>query len=82
MDACEGAFFSVYIDHKMNVSPCSFSADKDAYSLKEFKFYDIWNNKFAAYRAKWKSNCHAECLQKSLCHGKCPYYPQITICYE
>ncbi len=44
IDTCEGAFFSVYIDHKMNVSPCSFSAGKDSYSLKDFAFYDIWKH--------------------------------------
>lgn len=82
IDTCEGAFFSVYIDYKMNVSPCSFSAGKDSYSLKDFAFYDIWNHKFNSYRTKWKSNCSVDCMHKSLCHGNCPYYPQITICHE
>ena len=72
IDTCEGAFFSVYIDYKMNVSPCSFSAGKDSYSLKDFAFYDIWNHKFNSYRTKWKSNCSVDCMHKSLCHGNCP----------
>lgn len=42
VDSCEGAFFSVYVDHNMNVSPCSFSGKRDSFSLIEFGFYDIW----------------------------------------
>lgn len=82
IDTCEGAFFSVYIDHEMKVSPCSFSNGKDAYSLRKYDFYEIWNNKFAAFRDKYMNNCIVDCKAKNLCHGGCPYYPQITICHE
>lgn len=82
VDTCEGAFFSVYIDHKMMVSPCSFSNGKDSYSLKQYDFYEIWDNKFDTYRKMYMNNCAVNCKVKNLCHGGCPYYPQITICHE
>ena len=62
VDVCEAGFFSVYVDHKMNVSPCSFSGGKDAYSLEEYDFYDIWENKFADYRGRLQNKCkHVDC---------------------
>lgn len=83
IDTCEGGFFSVYVDHKMNVSPCSFSGSKDCYSLKEHEFYDIWLNKFEKYRHNNKNNCkHSDCPAFNQCRGCCPYYPEITNCYE
>ena len=82
IDTCEGAFFSVYIDHKLNVSPCSFSSGKDSYSLYEYPFYDIWLNKFAKFRNHFNNNCKCNCEHKSVCHGACPYFPEITICHE
>lgn len=81
IDSCEGAFFSVYVDHNMNVSPCSFSGARDSYSLREYDFYDIWNNKFECYRQRFRNNCDNDCKMKNLCHGKCPYFHQITICH-
>ena len=50
VDACEGGFFSVYIDENMRVSPCSFSGGRNSFSLGEYEFYDIWLNKFKPYR--------------------------------
>lgn len=82
MDTCEGGFFSVYIDHKLNVSPCSFSGNKDNYNLKEYGFYDIWENKFNEYRQKLSNQCSVSCINHKNCRGRCPYYPQITTCYE
>lgn len=83
VDSCEGGFFSVYIDHKKNVSPCSFSGGKDAYSLDEYDFYDIWNNQFGSFRNKQKNGCkNASCIGLKNCRGCCPYYPEITVCYE
>lgn len=82
VDTCEAGFFSVYIDHKMNVSPCSFSMGKDTWNLKEYDFYDIWENKFANYRKKGQNRCiHKDCVAYKICRGCCPYYPQITTCY-
>ncbi len=81
VDSCEGGFFSVYIDHHMNVSPCSFSGGKDSYNLKEYDFYDIWLKKFESYRRKHHNTCQNNCPSHDLCHGCCPYYPIITTCY-
>lgn len=81
VDVCEGGFFSVYIDENMNVSPCSFSGGKDAYSLKEYGFYDIWLKKLQEYRDRVKNECKQDCAVRELCRGCCAYYPQITSCY-
>lgn len=82
VDVCEAGFFSVYVDHKMNVSPCSFSGEKDTYSLEEYDFYDIWENKFAEYRERLQNKCkHIDCTAHAVCRGCCPYYPEITMCY-
>lgn len=82
VDTCEGGFFSVYIDEYMQVSPCSFSGGKDAYSLKEYDFYDIWLNKLQSYRERVKNNCTRNCAVHDLCRGTCPYYPEIITCYQ
>lgn len=81
-DYCEGGFFSVYIDENMRVSPCSFSGGRDSYSLKEFDFYDIWLNKLQPYRDREKNECKRDCHARQMCRGCCPYYPQITTCYQ
>ena len=81
VDVCEAGFFSVYVDHKMNVSPCSFSGGTDAYSLEEYGFYDIWENKFADYRGRMQNMCNVDCAVHEVCRGCCPYYPEITMCY-
>ena len=82
VDYCEGGFFSVYIDENMRVSPCSFSGGRDSYSLKEFDFYDIWLNKLQPYRDRVKNECKRDCHARQMCRGCCPYYPQITTCYQ
>lgn len=82
IDSCEGGYFSVYIDHNMNVSPCSFSGDKDCYSLKTYDFYDIWQNKFGMFRQEHNNQCkNSNCKAHYMCRGCCPYYPEITTCY-
>jgi MoaA/NifB/PqqE/SkfB family radical SAM enzyme len=82
VDICEGAFFSVYIDHKLNVSPCSFSGNRDQFNLRNFDFYEIWNDLFQEYREKQTNRCTSKCPVHDDCRGCCPYYPQITNCYE
>lgn len=82
VDVCEGGFFSVYIDENMCVSPCSFSGGRDAYSLREYGFYDIWLNKLQDYRERVKNGCKQNCASRELCRGCCTYYPQITSCYQ
>lgn len=83
VDSCEGGSFSVYIDHQMNVSPCSFGGGRDAYNLNEYEFYDIWLNKFEVFRQENVNKCVvSDCKAHNLCRGCCPYYPGITVCYE
>ena len=82
IDTCEGGFFSVYIDHKMNVSPCSFSGTRDCYSLRDYSFYDIWENIFDDFRNRHLNKCSSNCAERKNCRGCCPYYPEITVCYE
>lgn len=82
VDFCEGGFFSVYINEKKEVSPCSFSNGKDSYSLDKYDFYDIWLNKFKSYRKRVENNCTEICQLKGQCWGFCQYYPQITACYK
>ena len=82
VDTCEGGYFSVYIDEKCQVSPCSFSGNRDKYPLSEYPFYDIWLHKFEAFRARMVNKCTQNCQFKSECRGVCPYYPQITLCYH
>jgi MoaA/NifB/PqqE/SkfB family radical SAM enzyme len=70
VDCCEGGFFSVYIDHKKNVSPCSFCGGKDVYSLDEYDFYDIWNNQFELFRNRQKNRCkNYSCIGFKNCRG-------------
>ena len=83
IDTCEGGFFSVYIDHNLNVSPCSFSNNShDSFNLREYDFYDIWLDKLKVYRIKNKNKCRrADCPSHKQCRGCCSYYPEITTCY-
>jgi len=82
IDFCEVGYFSVYVDEKLNVTPCSFSGGKDGFSLREFDFYDIWLNKFSEFRSKINNECSQVCSAHKECKGKCSYYPDITICYK
>ena len=82
VDFCEGGFFSVYVNERKEVSPCSFSDGKDSFSLNDYDFYDIWLNKLQPYRERLTNRCMTKCKAKLVCRGVCPYYPQITICYN
>lgn len=81
VDFCEGGFFSVYVNEKKEVSPCSFSNGKDSFSLNDYDFYDIWLNKLQPYRERQTNHCITNCKFKSICRGACAYYPHITTCY-
>lgn len=81
VDFCEGGFFSVYVNERKEVSPCSFSNGKDSFSLNDYDFYDIWLNKLQPYRERQLNRCRTICKAKSVCRGACAYYPQITTCY-
>lgn len=82
IDSCEVGYFSVYIDEKLNVSPCSFSNGRDSFNLRNYSFYDIWNNKFSKFRASIVNDCTEICSAHNDCKGKCSYYPEISVCYK
>jgi MoaA/NifB/PqqE/SkfB family radical SAM enzyme len=84
IDSCECGFFSVYIDEKMNVKPCSFANDdRFSYSLEKYTMDEIWNEKYESYRKDIMiNNCNNECSNKSNCRGKCAYYECLTFCYQ
>lgn len=84
VDACECAFFSIYIDEQMNVRPCSFApVGKDSWNLRNSSMEEIWNAKFAAYRSQQQAQaCVAECKTKQRCHGSCAYFPQLKYCHS
>lgn len=84
VDSCECGFFSVYIDEKLNVLPCSFCNDiQYSFSLKKFRFNDIWSDKFSNYRNHiseyGKKEC-GECEKTSECRGKCPFFEELFLC--
>jgi len=82
IDPCECAFFSVYIDEKLRMSPCSFSDNKEfTYSIKEYLIEYIWTVLFSKYRDSLNNNCIRECKNKTECRGRCPYFDNITMCY-
>ena len=83
IDPCECAFFSVYVDENLKMSPCSFSNNKEfTYSVKEYSIEYIWTVLFDKYRESLKNNCIRECKNKKECRGCCPYFDNLTICYK
>jgi radical SAM protein with 4Fe4S-binding SPASM domain len=85
IDSCECGFFSVYIDEKLNVKPCSFSlGDAYTFNLAEYDMEDIWQRKYEAYREEILNNlCSSkDCDHTASCHGKCMYYDCLSFCYE
>lgn len=83
IDSCECGFFSIYIDEKLDVKPCSFD-NKTTYSfnLKEHSFSDIWEHKLEGYRSEITNNCKRACSNKSACRGACHFYNEITCCFS
>jgi len=82
IDPCECAFFSVYIDEKLNMRPCSFSDDeKFTYSVKEYSVEHIWTVLFKSYRDSLTNKCIRSCKNKTECRGCCSYFDNITMCY-
>ncbi len=82
IDPCECAFFSVYIDEQLRMSPCSFSNNREfTYSIKEYSIEYIWTVLFGKYRDSLNNKCVRECKNKTDCRGRCPYFDNITMCY-
>jgi radical SAM protein with 4Fe4S-binding SPASM domain len=84
VDSCECAFFSIYIDEKRNVKPCSFATgERDSYNLQEHSMEEIWTEKFAGYRrGLLDSPCTENCQHSSSCHGRCAYFESLAFCYQ
>ncbi|MDR3271397.1 MAG: radical SAM protein [Peptococcaceae bacterium] len=85
IDSCECGFFSVYIDEKMNVSPCSFANDQRfRFNLRRYTLHEIWNEQFAGYRLMMLGNPCADktCANAAHCRGKCYYYEQLSFCHR
>ena len=84
MDACECGFFSVYVDEKLEVRPCSFSkSGQNGWNLREESFEKIWNERFEPYRRRQSADtCVRPCPGRSHCRGKCPLFPEISFCFE
>ncbi len=84
IDSCECGFFSVYIDEKLNVMPCSFCNDSQyIFNLKEYSFYDIWKHKFSKYRQfiteHGQESCD-DCEESLECRGRCPFFDELFLC--
>ncbi len=82
IDSCECGFFSVYVDEKLNVKPCSFTNNDDfTINLKEKSFKEIWQNLYERYRLKSAKTVECqECRSNKMCRGGCPYFPKINLC--
>ena len=84
VDSCECGFFSVYVSENLDVMPCSFCNSADySYSLKEFSFDDIWQNKLSGYRS-YVDSCKKEvcedCNSATDCRGCCPFFKELFLC--
>ncbi len=80
VDSCECGLFSVYIDEKMNVKPCSFSiGDEFTFNLRDHHFKDIWEKLFDNYRDK-KTCDKVDCKAKNVCNGVCLFHESVNLC--
>lgn len=62
VDSCEAGFYSIYIDEKLNVKPCSFdNTGIYSFNLREHSFSDIWENKLKKYRENALNLCNRKC---------------------
>lgn len=83
IDNCECGFFSVYIDEKLVVKPCSFCSDNTyGFNLKSYSFNEIWEERFNKYRREAINNCQRECGNRIHCGRQCVLFDEINICYS
>ena len=82
IDPCECSYFSVYIDEKLNIKPCSFVNDENlTFNLRDYSMEIIWQNKFERYRESNNNSCRNSCKNKEFCRGKCNFFEEINLCY-
>ncbi len=83
VDPCECAFFSVYIDENLMMSPCSFTNDSSyTYSIEKYSIEHIWSKLFRNYRDSIFNDCVSNCKNKNECRGRCPYFEHLTLCHK
>ncbi len=84
VDSCECSFFSVYVDEKLNVKPCSFSTDpRFVFNLHEYDFQYIWAKGFEKYRnTLFENPCLLNCEKKIFCRGNCLFFPELALCRD
>lgn len=83
IDSCECGFFSVYIDEKLNVKPCSFADERFSCNLMETGMETIWERNYEEYRNEMlKNKCMNECGNKADCRGRCMYFDTLSFCYQ
>lgn len=81
IEPCECAFFSAYIDEKLNVKPCSFANnDNYTFNLRDKSFNEIWTGCWEKYRNLQINTCKRDCKNFINCRGGCPYYSLINLC--
>ncbi len=82
VDSCECGFFSVYVDEKLNVKPCSFAkGDEWTFNLRQNVFANIWETKFEPFRTEVKQSCTADCNIKD-CRGGCIFHESLNLCKD
>jgi len=81
VDSCECGFFSVYIDEKMNVKPCSFSTGSEfLFNLSDYSFNTIWQIRFEQYRKRMNQVCTNTCKVSNMCRGGCIFHESVNLC--
>lgn len=80
VDSCECGFFSVYIDERLNVKPCSFAnGDQWTFNLNHKDFLHIWETDFEPYRAAVMQSCTLNCKVED-CRGGCLFHESLNLC--
>lgn len=81
VDSCECGFFSIFVDERLNVKPCSFAVgDEFSFNLSDYAFEKIWLDKLEPYRQKILRACSIGCQARGLCRGPCPYHDSVNLC--
>lgn len=82
-DACEAARFSMFINEKLQMYPCSFMETiYPGVSLTDSNMLDAWQNaeSFQSIRRALRDpGCHG-CDMQTICRGGCPILPSINLC--
>ena len=81
IDSCECGFFSIFVDERLNVKPCSFAVgDEFSFNLFDYAFEKIWLDELEPYRQKARRTCSISCQARRSCRGPCPYHDSVNLC--